>query len=130
MRPETSSAGRFQFSDENAKTVKYAMPRCAHARTVRTRASTPDLCPKARGISRWLAQRPLPSITMATWRGSASPELTGAAKVGDSVEVTGRVPSSSAASTSNSHDLGFLGHHQLVDLCDRAVSQLLHVFLR
>jgi hypothetical protein len=58
MSPETSSLGRFQFSDENANTVRYSMPRSAHALTVRTSESTPCLWPKKRGMCRFLAQRP------------------------------------------------------------------------
>jgi hypothetical protein len=50
IRPETSSVGRFQFSEEKAKTVRYSMPRSAQASTVRTSASTPCLCPKKRGM--------------------------------------------------------------------------------
>ena len=65
-RPDTSSSGRFQFSDENANTVRYSMPRSEQACTQRTSASTPCLWPKKRGMKRFLAQRPLPSITMAT----------------------------------------------------------------
>ena len=50
IRPETSSVGRFQFSDENANTVRYSTPRSAQASTVRTSASTPCLWPKKRGM--------------------------------------------------------------------------------
>ncbi len=42
---ETSSAGRLQFSEENANTVRYSMPRSALARTMRSRLSTPALWP-------------------------------------------------------------------------------------
>src|SRR6478609_3560451 len=54
MRKRTSSSGRRQFSVENAYTVIRFSPRC------------------------W-AQRPLPSMTMATWRGTrpgSMPEIT------------------------------------------------------
>ena len=79
IRLDTSSLGRFQFSDENANTVRYSMPRSAQARTVRTSASTPCLWPKKRGMWRFLAQRPLPSMTIATWRGTAGGDSAGAA---------------------------------------------------
>ena len=50
IRPETSSVGRFQFSDENAYTVRNSTPRSAKALTVRTSVSTPCLWPKKRGM--------------------------------------------------------------------------------
>src|SRR5438552_12171659 len=111
IRPDTSSLGRFQFSDENANTVRYSMPRSAQALTVRTSASTPCLWPNTRGMKRFLAQRPLPSITMATCRGMAGVWVK-AARV-----------------RSDRHDLGFLAVDQLVDFRDRAVGELLHVVL-
>ncbi len=50
IRPDTSSDGRFQFSDENANTVRYSTPRAAKVSTARTSASTPCLWPKKRGM--------------------------------------------------------------------------------
>jgi hypothetical protein len=50
MRPETSSLGRFQFSDEKANTVRNLTPRSAKALTVLTSTSTPALWPKKRGM--------------------------------------------------------------------------------
>src|SRR5437867_10302389 len=44
------------------------MPRSGAASTVRRTASAPARCPATRGRPRRLAQRPLPSITIATWR--------------------------------------------------------------
>src|SRR2546429_9275203 len=44
------------------------MPRSGAASTVRRTASAPARCPATRGKPRRLAQRPLPSITIATWR--------------------------------------------------------------
>jgi hypothetical protein len=43
IRPETSSTGRFQFSDEKAKTVSTPTPRSAQALTQRRSDSTPCL---------------------------------------------------------------------------------------
>ena len=51
------------------------MPSSIAARTVRRTASTPFLWPTERGRPRRLAQRPLPSMMMATWRGAASTSL-------------------------------------------------------
>jgi hypothetical protein len=45
IRPETSSDGLFQFSDEKANTVRKSTPRSANALTARTSASTPCLWP-------------------------------------------------------------------------------------
>src|ERR1043165_5436103 len=112
IRPDTSSLGRFQFSLEKAKTVRYSMSRSMQACTTRTRASTPCLWPKKRGRKRFFAHRPLPSMTMATWRGT--PALLSA------LTRTRR---------SDGHDLGFLGREQLVDLVDDAVGQLLDLVL-
>src|ERR1043165_5534443 len=108
IRPETSSVGRFQFSDENANTVRYSMPRSAQPSTVLTSVSTPALWPKKRGMKRFLAQRPLPSMTMATWRGTATLEST----------------------ASDRHDLGLFGRDQPVDLGDRAGGELLQIVER
>ena len=44
-----------------------ALSRRGH--TVRLTASTPARCPIVRGNPRAFAQRPLPSMMMATWRG-------------------------------------------------------------
>src|SRR5262249_39544284 len=71
INSRTSGAGRDQFSELNEKMVRMPMPRSPAARTVRRNASTPRRCPSARGKPRAAAQRPLPSMMMATWRGTA-----------------------------------------------------------
>src|SRR6185369_5361933 len=114
------SVGRFQFSEENANTVRYSTPRSAQLSTVRTSASTPALCPKKRGMKRFLAQRPLPSMTMATWRGMAG---------------WGSTCSAGARSVrrprpSDGQDLRFLRGDHAVYLGDGAVGELLHVVER
>ena len=48
------------------------MPISPAARTVLRSASTPRRCPSPRGSPRADAQRPLPSMMMATWRGIAN----------------------------------------------------------
>ena len=58
--------------------VRYWIPSSIAARTVRRTASTPIWCPAERGSPRLSAQRPLPSMMIATWRGtSAPPRQTG-----------------------------------------------------
>src|SRR5258705_5833287 len=106
IRPETSSVGRFQFSEENANTVRYSTPRSAQLSTVRTSASTPALWPKKRGMKRFLAHRPLPSITMATWRGIV-------------IRPASRWPAL------DGQDLRFFARRQPIDLGDVAVGELL-----
>src|SRR5271165_6280552 len=66
-----SVSGRDQFSALNEKIVRKPMPRSPAARTVRRSASTPRRCPSARGSPRAAAQRPFPSMMMATCRGTA-----------------------------------------------------------
>ena len=70
MRKRTSSSGRRQFSVENANTVIHFRPTSSPPSTVSKSASSPAACPSVRLRPRRCAQRPLPSITIATWRGS------------------------------------------------------------
>jgi hypothetical protein len=49
IRPDTSSGGRFQFSEENANTVSTRTPRSPQWRTQARNASTPLLWPATRG---------------------------------------------------------------------------------
>ncbi len=65
----TSPSGRLQFSQEKAKRVRRSRPRSFEARTTVRTASTPLRWPSARGSPRRVAQRPLPSMMMATWPG-------------------------------------------------------------
>src|SRR6266576_6929141 len=65
---ETSAAGRVQLSDEKAYSVSALMPQPGAISTARRTASAPARCPAARGSPRRVAQRPLPSMTIATWR--------------------------------------------------------------
>ena len=71
IRIDTSSAGRRQFSLENANSVRNSTPRSRQARTTPRTASTPLRWPATRGSSRCFAQRPLPSMMIATCRGTA-----------------------------------------------------------
>ena len=71
IRLETSSAGRFQFSELKANKVTWLMPRSAQCSTKARTCRAPLLWPKVRGRPRFLAQRPLPSMMTATCRGGA-----------------------------------------------------------
>ena len=53
------------------------MPSSPAARTVRRNASTPRRWPSTRGRPRAAAQRPLPSMMMATWRGALEARVGG-----------------------------------------------------
>ena len=69
MSAAISSLGRFQFSVEKVYSVKYSTPRRTASSVIRLTVSTPSLCPALLGRPRFVAQRPLPSIIMAMWRG-------------------------------------------------------------
>src|SRR6266536_1878537 len=71
-----SAGGRDQFSALNEKMVRKSIPRSPAARTVRRSASTPRRCPSPRGRPRAAAQRPLPSMMMATCRGTAKSPIS------------------------------------------------------
>ena len=75
----TSSSGRRQFSLENANSVRYvdaALDAGAHDAAHRLDARR---WPATRGRRRCFAQRPLPSMMMATWRGTSP--VTGMSRV-------------------------------------------------
>ncbi|MDQ1131828.1 hypothetical protein QE386_000423 [Pseudoxanthomonas winnipegensis] len=67
----TSSAGRPQFSLEKANRVSASMPRSRQKSMHRLTARAPARWPIMRGRWRRCAQRPLPSMMMARWRGWA-----------------------------------------------------------
>src|SRR5215831_17821509 len=92
------------------------MPSSWAARTTRRNASTPRRCPSARGNPREAAQRPLPSMMMATCNGPSDRSCCSAA--GTAFDI-GR--------SSYREDFFFLGRQQLIDFGDRSVGRLLHV---
>ena len=71
MIPETSTLGRPQFSLENANSVSASTPRRAHSSITIRAGAMPALWPACRGRPRAAAQRPLPSMMIATCRGVA-----------------------------------------------------------
>src|SRR5438445_6898543 len=71
MRKLTSARGRRQFSVEKAYSVMYFKPMASAASmTSGTASPMPTRCPSVRGRRRAFAQRPLPSMMIATWLGS------------------------------------------------------------
>src|SRR6476646_2234684 len=106
----TSSSGRPQFSLENANSVSASMPRSRQNSTQTVTARAPARWPMTRGRRRCCAQRPLPSMMTARWRGTRS---------GAGGEVLIR--------PSNRHQFLFLGADHVVDILDRLVGELLDV---
>src|SRR5229473_3453149 len=99
------------------------MPSSFAARTTRRSASTPRRWPSARGRPRAAAQRPLPSMMMATCNGPSvrsHPSLAGAAAfdINQSLTITASL---------DGEDFLFLGREQLIDLGDHPVGCLLHI---
>src|SRR6476661_5724552 len=95
------------------------MPSSLAARTTRRNASTPRRWPSARGNPRAAAQRPLPSMIIATCKGPSvrsGPSVAGAAAfdIQEFLALDGE-------------DFFFLGRKQLIDLRNRPVGCLLHI---
>src|ERR1700694_5509569 len=95
------------------------MPSSLAARTTRRNSSTPRRWPSPRGKPRAAAQRPLPSMIMATCKGPSvrsGPSVAGAAAfdIDQSLALNGE-------------DFLFLGRKQLIDLRDRPVGRLLYI---
>src|SRR6476660_6489151 len=133
------------------------MPSSCEARTTRRSASTPRRCPSARGRPRAAAQRPLPSMMMATCAGASDrsgPSVAGAAALDMEAALkhdpegceavfprdkrgtrlrgnhARTIPQSAmmiAHRALDGEDFFFLGGQQLVDLGDDAVGHLLHL---
>src|SRR5262245_1872552 len=135
----TSSAGRRQFSELNANRVRKPTPRSAHARTVARTASTPRRWPAMRGRCWRFAQRPLPSMMIATCCGTSPWAGTSCVELGCVTTRTpckgGRKPQATGVlgfyfSTSYGHQLLFFFLQELVDVGDMPVGHLLHLVLR
>src|SRR6202035_4758327 len=117
------------------------MPRSPAARTVRRNASTPRRWPSTRGNPRCAAQRPLPSMMMATCRGAPKPSLSvGAASLSDipsclalravprpGVGLIALVVADPPRRALDRHDLFFFVRERLIDLGDHGVGRFLHV---
>src|SRR5215831_5194713 len=116
-----SVAGRVQFSALKEKMVRKPIPRSPAARTVRRNASTPRRCPSPRGNPRAAAQRPLPSMMMATWCGTAMVSSVAVCSASFLVMRT---------RSSHREDLPFLVRQHLVDLGNGLVGRLLHLLGR
>src|SRR5579863_4756769 len=119
----TSSGGRCQFSDENANRVRASTPRRRQNSIAARTAFCPALWPKLRGRCRCLAQRPLPSMTMAICRGCRIVEIstlctTASRWLGLSCMRCYGL---------HRHQFVFFRFHHAVDVLDELVGELLHL---
>src|SRR5437660_9332580 len=121
--------------------VRISMPNSPTARTARRNASTPRRWPSTRGKPRSAAQRPLPSMMMATWRGGSTPSLpspacggalggggtAGCVALGE-VEASGILFTPTVAARNlNRHDFFFLARKGPVDVGYDLVRRLLNL---
>src|SRR5690606_35679745 len=113
----TSSSGRPQFSLENANRVRAPMPLSRQKSMHRLTARAPARWPMARGRWRCWAQRPLPSMITARWRGTR--DAAGGGVGGAVMQAAG----------SDRHQLLFLRLDHLVHVLDRLVGHLLDLGL-
>src|SRR5687768_17297850 len=71
----TSRCGRFQLSAEKAYSVSTRMPHCGAVSTILRAVRAPSMWPVGRLLPRLTAQRPLPSMMIATCRPGALSSL-------------------------------------------------------
>src|SRR5690242_105293 len=114
IKAEISLGGRCQFSSENANSVRTSMPASIAPSTASRTAFMPARWPRGRGRWRSRAQRPLPSMMTATWRGIAPLSLSCERRSSD---------------ISDLEDLRLLRLQGLVDRLQMIVVQLLRVLL-
>src|SRR5438876_7453868 len=110
---EISVGGRCQFSSEKANRVRTSTPASIAPSTTSRTAFIPARCPSGRGRWRSRAQRPLPSMMIATCRGG-----------GGGPPPLGRICSSRSSDILHHHDLRFLALHQIVHLLHVIVVEL------
>src|SRR5450631_2872467 len=77
IRKRTSSGERFQFSVEKAYAETFLTPISMAPATTSSNEASPASWPLVRGRPRAFAQRPLPSMTIATWSGTRCEGRTG-----------------------------------------------------
>ena len=110
------------------------MPRSPAARTVRRSASTPRRCPSPRGRPRAAAQRPLPSMMMATCRGTSKSSIGAfgsgsvfdipSRRVAQTVMISFSLAASSLSTSAIVSSVAFctsLGHALVVVLADLVI---------
>src|SRR3989441_3659975 len=112
---EISVGGRCQFSSEKANSVSTSTPAAIAPSTTSRTAFIPARWPSGRGRWRSRAQRPLPSMMTATWRGTAP---------------LSRMSRRRSSATLDLHDLLLLRLHRLIHQLQVVVVELLDVLLR
>src|SRR5688500_4000046 len=122
MSAVISVGGRCQFSWENANSESSSSPTSTAPATTSRTARIPDRCPNGLGMRRSRAQRPFPSMMIATCRGTAPCTRICASRSASFVDCT-------APSDSDFHDLGFLVLQELVDLVHVFVVEFLQILL-
>src|SRR5215210_5320491 len=115
MSASISPAGRFQFSWLKAKSVRTPTPAWRQPSTTSRTAFIPAWWPSGRGSERPWAQRPLPSMMMAMWPGTAP--------------CTRSRCSRSLLMGSDFQNLRFFGMDESVDELDMLVGELLYILL-
>src|SRR5512134_3886365 len=110
-----SSAGRCQFSWLNANSDSTPTPASRHPSTTSRTELIPAAWPSGRGSDRPVAQRPLPSMMMATCAGT-TPCIRTRCRASALIRL-------------HFHDLGLFGMDQAVDLLDVVVGEFLDVLL-
>src|SRR6185437_5268532 len=125
MSARISAGGRCQFSWENANSDNTSTPASSDPSTTARTDFIPDLWPNGRGRLRSRAHRPLPSMMIATWRGTA-PFTRIWASTSSAFMTPGRA---SRARTSDLHDLGFFHLEQVFELGHVVVVQLLQILV-
>src|SRR6185437_14495865 len=126
-----SPRGRCQFSCEKAKSESTSSPHSMAPSTTSRTAFMPDRCPSGRGRLRSRAQRPFPSMMIATWRGMAPfSRIFARSSVAFMRRGFGAWSGTRAsASPSHLHDFRFLRLHELVEPAHVVVVQLLQLAL-
>src|SRR5215204_2465023 len=128
-RSSTSAAGRDQFSELKLNKVRVSIPRFPAKRTARRTASIPRRCPSVRGSPRARAQRPFPSMMMATCRGAGSTAPVVSSTGFACAPIESNVPEC-VAYLSDLLDFLFFGRDELVDELDMVVGEFLDILRR
>src|SRR6185312_6931428 len=121
-----SAGGRCQFSCENANSDSTSTPAASEPSTTARTDFIPDLWPNGRGRLRSRAQRPLPSMMIATWRGTWP--FTRICASRSSAFIAPARPA--MPRPSDLHDLGFFHREQVFELRHVVVVQLLQILVR
>src|SRR5690242_407366 len=145
MSASTSRRGRFQFSIENVYSVRTSTPSATQPLTASRTDSRPARWPIRRGTPRAFAQRPLPSMMMATCLGRLPRRINSSgvkARAGNQLSLLpqGAASARSCGTTRNReagraarprasdfHDFRGLLLEEFVHQRDVAIGELLHV---